>query len=86
MRMEPTDKTQREIEFRIISDDDMPPIVITMDSNDLPKVVINRQYLIWLSLYRKCIAGCAESLFDKIDELLTGHLTEQRMYEQMDER
>ena len=65
---------KREIEFRLVDDEDMPPIVITIGENDLPKVVINRHYTIWLTLYRKCIGGCAESMFDKIDELLTAHL------------
>ena len=62
----------------------MPPIVITIGENDLPKVVINRHYTIWLTLYRKCIGGCAESMFDKIDELLTAHLSEQRIFERME--
>ena len=75
---------KREIEFRLVDDEDMPPIVITIGENDLPKVVINRHYTIWLTLYRKCIGGCAESMFDKIDELLTAHLSEQRIFERMD--
>lgn len=75
---------KREIEFRLVDDEDMPPIVITIGENDLPKVVINRHYTIWLTLYRKCIGGCAESMFDKIDELLTAHLSEQRIFERME--
>ena len=78
------DTVTREITFALVNDDDMPPIVITMDDNDLPKIIINRKYSMWLSLYRKCIGGCAESLYGKIDELLTSHLTEQRMYERME--
>jgi hypothetical protein len=62
----------------------MPPIVITMDENDMPKVVINRDYAIWLSLHRKIIGGCAESLYSKIDELLTSHLKDQRAFQQME--
>jgi len=75
---------KREIEFRLVDDEDLPPIVITIGDNDLPKVIINRQYTVWLALYRKCIGGCAESLFDKIDELLTNHLSEQRMFERLE--
>ena len=75
---------KREIEFRLVDDEDMPPIVITIGENDLPKVLINRHYTIWLTLYRKCIGGCAESMFDKIDELLTAHLSEQRIFERME--
>ena len=61
----------------------MPPIIIRAGEDDMPEVIINRHYSIWLSLHRKLIAGCAESLYGKIDELLTSHLTEQRMFERM---
>jgi hypothetical protein len=70
-----------EIEYRIINDDELPPIVITMDDNDRPKVIINRHHQIWLSLYRAEIGGCAKSLFGEIVKLLDAHLTEQRMVE-----
>lgn len=78
------EEKKRKIEFKLIDDDDLPPIMITIGDGDLPKVVLNQKHKIWLSLYRKCIGGCAESLYDKIDELLTAHLSEQRMYEQME--
>jgi len=78
------DLETNEIEFRLIDDVEMPPIVITMDENDMPKVVINRDYAIWLSLHRKTIGGCAEALFGKIDELLTSHLRDQRAFQQME--
>jgi len=77
-------ETKREIEFRLVDDENMPPIVITLGENDLPKVVINRHYTIWLSLYRKCIGGCAEAMYDKIDEILTAHLAEQRVFEKLE--
>ncbi len=76
--------TKREITYKIIDDENMPPIMITIEGEtDLPKVVINRHYTIWLGLHRKCIGGCAESIFEKINELLTSHLSEQRMFERM---
>tara|TARA_A100001201_G_scaffold93900_2_gene81607 strand:- start:354 stop:623 length:270 start_codon:yes stop_codon:yes gene_type:complete len=84
MRMEPIETVKREIEFSLVDDEDMPPIIITMDRDDNPKVVINRNYDIWLSLHRKTIGGCAEALYGKIDDLLTAHLKDQRMYEKMD--
>lgn len=75
---------KREIEYKIIDDENMPPIMITIDGeNDLPQVVINRHYTIWLGLHRKLIGGCAESVFDKINDLLTAHLSEQRMFERL---
>ena len=73
-----------EIQFSLIEDIEMPPIVITMDDDDQPKVVINRDYAIWLSLHRKVIGGCAEELFGKIDELLTSHLRDQRHFQKME--
>jgi len=75
---------KKEVEFRLIDDDELPPIVITIGENDMPKVVINRRYCIWLSLHRKTIGGCSEALFDKLLELLQDHLTEQRMFERME--
>ena len=78
------DTVKKEVQFKLIDDEELPPLMITMDENDLPKVVINRRYQIWLSLHRKTIAGCSEPIFDKIDELLTSHLSEQRMFERMD--
>ena len=69
------------IEFRLVDDDELPPIVITMDEEDNPKVVINSRYKVWLGLNRKTIGGCAEDLYDKIDELLHSYLSDQRMLE-----
>ena len=77
-------KKEINVEFRWVNDEEMPPIVITMNDRDEPKVVLNSEHKIWLSLYRKTIGGCAEALYEKIDELLTAHLQEQRAYERMD--
>ena len=73
------------VEFRLIDDDELPPIVITIGENDEPKVIINNKYKIWLSLNRKIIGGVAEALYGKIDEILNAHLNEQRMYERMED-
>ena len=73
------------VEFRLVDDDELPPIVITFGDNDEPKVVINNKYKIWLSLNRKIIGGVAEALYGKIDEILNAHLSEQRLYERMEE-
>ena len=73
-----------EIEYRLIDDAEMPPIVITIGEEDLPKVVINRNYTVWLGLHRKIIGGCAEGVFDKINDLLNAYLSEQRMYERLE--
>ena len=73
-----------DVEFRLIDEEEMPPIVITMDENDSPKVVLNNKHKIWLCLNRNLIAGCAEALHSKLNELLQGHLAEQRAFERMD--
>ena len=72
------------VEYRVVNDEDLPPIVITMTENDDVKVVMNQHHKIWLCLNRKEIAGCAQSLFEKIDMVLTAFLSEQREYERMD--
>ena len=72
-----------EIEFRLVNDEEMPPVVITMNDRDEPKVVLNAEFKIWLCLHRKTIAGSAEALFEKIDQILTGMLIEQRNDERM---
>jgi len=72
------------VEYRVVSDENLPPIVITMTDDDDVKVVLNNHHKIWLCLNRKEIAGCAQSLFEKIDIILSGFLSEQREYERMD--
>ena len=77
-------KKEINVEFRLVNDEEMPPIVITMNDRDEPKVVLNAEHKIWLSLYRKTIGGCAEALYEKIEEILSAHLEEQRAYERLD--
>jgi len=72
------------VEFRIIDDAEMPPIVITMNENDETKVVLNQFHKLWLSLNRKIIGGCAEALYDKIDMMLSAYLEQQYVYELQD--
>jgi hypothetical protein len=74
-----------QVEYRIVNNSELPPIVITMTEEDNVKVVMNQHHKIWLCLQRKTIAGSAQSLFEKIDMLLDAHLKEQRQYERMDE-
>lgn len=77
-------KEEKSVEFRLVNDADMPPVVITMNENDDVKVVLNAEHRIWLSLNRKTIGGSAEALFEKIDTLLTAFLTECRSEELYD--
>lgn len=72
------------VEFRLIDEEQLPPLVISMNENDEPKVVINTHHRIWISLHRRTIAGIIENLQEKMDELLTGFLLEQRANENLD--
>ena len=72
---------EKIVEYRIIDDEQLPPIVITMDENDDVKLIINVYHKVWLMLNRKIIGGVTEGLFEKITNVLDAHLLEQRQYE-----
>ena len=74
----------KQIEFRLIDEEDMPPIVITFGDDLEPKVVLNSHYKIWMGWKRKIIGGVAKSLYEKIDGLLDSYLADQYMLEEMD--
>jgi len=76
---------EKQIEFRLIDNEDMPPIVITIGENNEPKVILNSHYKIWMGWKRKMIGGVAKSLYEKIDELLTAYLADQYAFIQMEE-
>tara|TARA_R100001230_G_C5631431_1_gene139027 strand:+ start:224 stop:475 length:252 start_codon:yes stop_codon:yes gene_type:complete len=69
------------VEFRVVNTADLPPIVISQNENDEPKVVLNTYHRIWISLNRRLIAGIIDNLPEKIDTILTGYLQEQRRFE-----
>ena len=69
------------VEFKIVQDIELPPLVISMDEYDTPKVVLNTQHKIWLSLNRRLILGIFEALPEKLDMILDGYLREQRIFE-----
>ena len=75
---------KEQVEFRLVDDGQLPPIMITMNDDDGVKVVMNNQHKIWMSLHRKTIGGCAEALYEKINELLYSHLVEVRRDELFD--
>ena len=72
------------IEFRLIENTEMPPIVITIGEDNEPKVILNSHHKIWLGWKRKMIGGVAKSLYDKIDELLDSYLADQHQLQEMD--
>lgn len=73
-----------EVEFRVVHDNTMPPIIISYNEEDKPKVVLNTYHKIWISLNRRVIAGIIENLQEKMDMILTGFLSEQRTFEKQD--
>ena len=75
---------KNKVEFRIIDAEDMPPMVISQNENDEPKVVINTYHRLWLSLNRRLIAGVIDALPEKLDMILTAYLEQQRAFEKMD--
>ena len=75
---------KQQVEFRIINTDEMPPIVISQNENDEPKVVINTYHKIWISLNRQVIAGILVEMQEKMDMILTAYLKEQREFEKED--
>ena len=48
------------VEFRIVDSPDLPPLVISQNENDEPKVVINTHHRLWISLNRRVIAGIVD--------------------------
>jgi len=77
-------KMERQIEFRLIDEADMPPIVITIGDDLEPKVILNSHHKIWMGWKRKMIGGVAKSLYDKIDELLDAYLADQHAFKTLD--
>jgi len=72
------------VEFVLIDDIEMPPIVIAMDRQNQPKVTLNNYYREWLGMHRKTLGGMGEGLFNKIDQLIDNMLQEGWEYKQMD--
>ena len=72
---------QKNVEFSIVQDVELPPLVISMNEYDVPRVMLNTQHKIWLSLNRRLILGIFEALPEKLDMILDGYLREQRIFE-----
>tara|TARA_R110002020_G_scaffold120162_4_gene273922 strand:- start:12552 stop:12815 length:264 start_codon:yes stop_codon:yes gene_type:complete len=87
MRYALNDDSQDTVEFRLIEDAEMPPIIIKQHEHELTVVVmINLHHKIWLSLKRKSIAGANKNLFGEIDKILNGYLEEQLKMKEFDEQ
>ncbi len=71
-------RKKKEVEFRLIDSNEMPPIVIKPhEDGESLVIVLNNYHQVWLSLHRNTIPGIAESLHGKLNDLCDAHLTEQ---------
>lgn len=86
MRFELNDESSDIVEFRLIEDVDMPPVIIKQHEHEMTVVImINLHHKIWLSLKRKSIAGANKQLFGQIDSILNMYLEEQLRMKEFDE-
>ena len=73
-------KEKKQIEFRLIDSEDMPPVVIKKNENNNECVIVlNQAHTIWLSLQRSAIPGITQSLADKLNQLCDGYLEQHRI-------
>jgi|6_EtaG_2_1085325.scaffolds.fasta_scaffold228977_2 hypothetical protein len=79
-----TNRRKKEIEFRLIEDEEMPPMIIKANEDGNPVIVINQHHRIWLSLQRRTIPGIVESLSHKLNDICDGYLNEQLIYETLE--
>lgn len=73
-------KESKQIQFKIVNDDSLPPMMITKDGAIGITVVLNQHHVIWLGLHRNTIPGIAQNIQSKLTEMCDGFLTEQLMY------
>ena len=77
-------KEAKQVEFRVIEDNELPAIIIKRENEITPVIVINTYHRIWLSLMRSTIPGITQSLAEKLTMICDGFLEEQLKYEDMD--
>ena len=77
-------KEAKQVEFRVIEDNELPAIIIKRENEITPVIVINTYHRIWLSLMRRTIPGITQSLAEKLTMICDGFLEEQLKYEDMD--
>lgn len=71
----------RNIEYKLVRDEDMPPLVITKNNTTGITVILNENEKIWLSLHRNTIPAIAQQLQEKLTQICDGHLAEQLMWQ-----
>lgn len=68
------EKQPIQIEYRIVDDADLPPLVIRESKEHTPVITLNIYHTVWLSLMRATIPGITNSLQDKLNELCNTYL------------
>ena len=79
-------KPKKEIEFRLIEDNELPALIFKSNERDRAScvIVINQAHKIWLGLHRSTIPGICNSLAEKLNQLCDDYLEEQLMYAALD--
>ena len=79
-------RKRKQVEFRLINSEEMPPIVIKSHEDNIGLVIVlNQHHNVWLALHRNTIPGITESLHSKLNELCDTHLEEQLAYRRFDD-
>lgn len=74
----------KTIEYKIVRDDDMPPLVITKNGLTGITIIMNEHEKIWLALHRNTIPAIAQQLQEKLTQICDGYLSEQLYYLEAD--
>ena len=74
----------KEIEFMMIDDEKLPPVIIKKNDDGMPKILINNYHKIWICMNRGIINGIFEVFPKKVTGILDAYLREQYQYEVMD--
>ena len=74
----------KTIEYKIVRDDDMPPLVITKNGLTGISIIMNENEKIWLALHRNTIPAIAQQLQEKLTQICDGYLSEQLYYLEAD--
>ena len=74
----------KTIEYKIVRDDDMPPLIITKNGSTGITIIMNEHEKIWLALHRNTIPAIAQQLQEKLTQICDGYLSEQLYYLEAD--
>ena len=78
-------KQKKEIEFRLIEEEEMPALFFKSNEDDVTScvIVINTYHKIWLGLHRNTIPGICNSLAEKLNMLCDGYLETELLNQEM---